>query len=285
MGIQFIFGLGSGRCGTGTLAALLDKQKGISCTHEKQFIPWERDIIAFYQALIGMTQVEEIDTVRVGNVAFYWKNYLPEIFRDLLNPKVIVLKREKQKVVESFSAMYRDHNHWSSPGGKNWDGRNPQEVPLTLMFPKYDLNKKDAIGQYWEEYYNDGAIDYYLDKFPQNIMLIRSEDLWAGEDAQKRIFEFLDIPKRKMIFDTNIWMHKSPDERPPYVALDIQPPVELAQISLNKRLYGRQAMEIVGMPLDVEVELTDEQMKPIKDNPEIMKALNKEEIADAESNR
>lgn len=283
--IQFIFGIGTGRCGTGTLAKLLDKQKGISCTHEKQFIPWERNIIAFYQALIGMTQKEEIEHTRVGNVAFYWKNYLPEIFRDLLNPKVIVLKREKEKVVKSFAAMYRDQNHWSKPGGKNWDGRDPRESPLTLMFPKYDLSKKDAIGQYWEEYYNDGAIDYYLDKFPRNIMLIRSEDLWAGEDAQKSIFKFLEIPKRKMVFDTSIWMHKSPDKTPPFVALDIQQPAGLAQISLNKRLYGAQAMAIVGMPLDVEVELTDEQMKPIKDNPEIMKSLAKEEIVNAQSDR
>ena len=153
------------------------------------------------------------------------------------------------------------------------------------MFPKYDLCKKDAIAQYWEEYYNDGAIDYYLDKFPQNIMLIRSEDLWAGEDAQKKIFKFLDIPKRKMVFDTSIWLHKSPDETPPFIALDIQPPAGLAEISLNKRLYGAQAMAIVGMPLDVEVELTDEEIKPIKDDPEIMKDLNKEEELNAQSNR
>jgi len=45
---------------------------------------------------------------------------------------------------------------------------------------------------------------------------------------------------------------------------------------LNKRLYGRQAMEIVGMPLDVEVEATDAQMKQFTDNPELMKSLIKE---------
>ncbi len=283
--IQYIFGISTGRSGTGTLAKLLDKQKGISCSHEGQFIPWDRDIIAFYQSLIGMTQKEEVDTIRVGNVAFYWKNYLPEIFRDLLDPKVIVLKRAKEKVVESFSSMYRDKNHWSTPGGRNWDGRDPQDVPLTLMFPKYDLSKKDAIGQYWEEYYNDGAIDYYLDKFPQNIMVIRSEDLWAGKDAQKRIFEFLDIPEADMVFDTSIWMHKRPKEKPKFLAINRAAPSELKQIGLNKALYGINAMAIVGMPMDVEVELTDEEMAQIKDDPEIMKALNKEEELNAQPNR
>ncbi len=273
--IQLIFSIGSGRCGTGTLTELLNKQKGICAFHEGDFVPWEKDIVAFYQSIISL--INKATERRIATVAFYWKNYLPEIFRDLLNPKVIVLKRAKEKVVESFAAMYRDKNFWSMPGGKNWDGRNAGNDPLPLMFPKYDLSKKDAIAQYWEEYYNDGAIDYYLDKFPRNIMLINSEDLWTCEDAQRAIFKFLDIPKKKMVFDTSIWLHKSPEKTPPFIALDIQPPAGLAEISLNKRLYGAQAMAIVGMPLDVEVELTDEEIKPIKDNPEIMKALNKEE--------
>lgn len=281
MAIQFILGLGSGRCGTGTLAKLLDKQKGIFCCHEGEFCPWERDIIAFYQSILNLTQREETNELRIGNVAFYWKNYLSEIFRDLVNPKVIVLKRAKEKVVESFSSMYRDKNHWSTLGGRNWDGRDPQDSALTLMFPKYDLSKKDAIAQYWEEYYNDGAIDYYLDKFPQNIMLIRSEDLWAGEDAQKRIFEFLDIPEEDMVFDADIWMNKRPKEKSKFLALDRKAPAELEQIGLNKALYGVNAMAIVGMPMDVEVELTEEEIQPIKDDPEIMKLLNKEEELNA----
>ena len=275
MPIQFIFGIGTGRCGTGTLTKLLSKQKGIRCTHEGQFLPWEHDLIAFYQGIIGL--LAGASEMRIGNVAFYWKNYLPEIFRDLLDPKVIVLKRAKEKVVESFSSMYRDKNHWSMPGGWNWDGRDPQDAPLSLMFPKYDLSKKDAIGQYWEEYYNDGAIDYYLDKFPRNIMLIRSEDLWAGEDAQRRIFEFLDIAEEDMVLDADIWLHKSPKEKLKFLAINRAAPSELKQIGLNKALYGVNAMAIVGMPMDVEVELTDEEMAQIKEHPEIMKALNKEE--------
>ena len=284
MPIQFIFGIGTGRCGTGTLSNLLDKQKDISCTHEGQFMPWDRDIVAFYQGLIGMTQKEEVWDIRVGNVAFYWRNYLSEIFRDLLNPKVIVLKRAKEKVVESFSSMYRDKKFWSIPGGKNWEGRDPQDTALSLMLPKYDLSKNDAIGQYWEDYYNDGAIDYYLDKFPQNIMLIRSEDLWAGEDAQRSIFEFLDIPEEEMVFDTSIWMHKRP-EKQKFLSIDRPQPPELEQIGLNKALYGVQAMEITKMPVDIEMELTEEEIKPIRDDPEIMKLLNKEEESNAQSNR
>lgn len=275
MAIQFLFGIGTGRCGTGTVAKLVDNQKGISCSHEGYYCPWERDIIAFYQSVIAMMQQEELIVTRIGNVGFYWKNYLREIFRDLFNPKVIVLKREKEEVVESFSSMYREKNYWSKPGGKNWDGREPQQTFLTLMFPKYDLSKKDAIGQYWEDYYNDGAIDYYLDKFPQNIILIRSEDLWAGEEAQRSIFEFLDISEEDMIFDTSIWMHKRP-EKEKFIAFDRPRPAVFDEIVTKHKLYSPEAMAIAGMDMEVEVEVSDKEMKQFTDDPELMKILSKE---------
>lgn len=269
--IQFIWGIGTGRCGTGTVAELLDKQKGIWAKHESGFCPWEKDIVAFYQSIMGLLAIAE--EMRIATVAFYWKNYLSEIFRDFANPKVIVLKREKTKVVESFASMYRDHNHWSTVGGKNWDGKSPQNAPLAIMFPKYDLSKKDAIAQYWEEYYNDGAIDYWLDKFPQNIMVIRSEDLWGGEDAQRHIFEFLDIPEEDMVFDTSIWAHKRP-EQSKNVELDRPPPPEFREINLSKALCGH-AVAYAGLPTGVEIEVTDNEMELLKAHPDFEK-VNKE---------
>lgn len=271
MPVQYILGLGTGRCGSATLSTLLDQQKGICCFHEGEYMPWDRDIVAFYQSIVRL--LNKATESRIGNVAFYWKNYLPEIFRDLLNPKVIVLKREKEKVVESFASLYQDKNHWSTPGGKNWDGRDPQDAPIALMMPKYDLNKKDAIAQYWEEYYNDGAIDYYLNMFPQNIMLMASEDFWLGEDAQKRIFDFLDIPEESMVFDTDLWKNKRPDEKRKFIEFDNQVSPEFEKVRLNKALYGAQAMAIVGMSMDVDVKVTSEQMKQITDDPKIMDSL------------
>ena len=267
--MEFIFGLGSGRCGTGTLADLLNKQKGICCFHEGGFCPWEKDLIAFYQTIVDL--VNKATEMRIGNVAFYWKNYLSEIFRDFNNPKVIVLKRAKEKVVESFSSMYYDKNHWSTVGGKNWEGRDPNESPLTVMFPKYDLCKKDAISKYWEEYYNDGAIDYYLNKFPENIMLIRSEDLWKGEHAQKRIFEFLEIPKSDMVFDASIWKHKRREEAP-VVKIDKPIPEEFKNTELNYALYG-QAVDYAGLNKEVEMVVSDEEMAQIMAHPNIKKML------------
>jgi len=278
MAIQFIFGLGSGRCGTGTLAEFLGLQKGIWAKHESGFCPWEKDIVAFYQSIVAL--LAEATEMRIATVALYWRQYLSEIFRDFLNPKVIVLKRDKKKVVESFASMYRGRNYWSTPGGRNWEGNDTENDPLGAWFPKYDLPKKEAIGKFWEEYYNDGAIDYWLKKFPRNIMLMRSEDLWAGEEAQRTIFEFLEIPEEDMIFDTSIWKHKRPDKRTSFIAVNRKPPERLGELH-RMRKHSGVALEYAEIDTGVEVELTPEEFKQIEAQPEMMKALNKEEEANA----
>jgi len=205
-------------------------------------------------------------------VAFYWKNYLSEIFRDFNNPKVIVLKRERQKVIDSFGSMYREQNYWSNPESDKFDGREPGLAVLGDMWPKYDLPKKEAIGAYWDEYYNDGAFEYYMDKFPDNIILVRSEDFWAGEEAQKTILDFLEIEESERVYDTSIWKHKRQEEQP-YLAVDRSAPPELRKIALDKALYGRTAMVMAGKPVDVEVELTQEEFDKIYTHPEMAKIL------------
>lgn len=273
--IQFIWGLGSGRCGTGTLAKFLDKQKGISSFHEGQFCPWEKDLVAFYQSVI--TLVNKTTEANIATVAFYWRNYLSEIFRDFNNPKLIVLKRQKEKVVESFASMYADRNYWSVEKGKNWNGNSPREDPLKHLFPKHDLPKKEAIAKYWEDYYNDGEIDYWMKKFPGNIIIIKSEDLWEGEDAQKEILKFLAIPKKDWVLDPSIWEHKR-REQGKVLQLNRHPPIELIEMAQRRAHYGH-AVDHAGLPTSFDFQLTEEEFQQIKEDPEIMKLLAKEEHA------
>jgi len=273
MEIQFIFGLGTGRCGTGTLTEFLDKQNGIWAKHEGQYCPWKKDLVAFYQSVIKL--MNEATEAKIATVAFYWRNYLSEIFRDFRNPKLIVLKRQKEKVVESFSSLYRDKNYWSLQGGENWDGRSPQGDAIQYMFPKYNLPKKEAIGQYWEDYYNDGTINYWMAKFPRNIMLMPSEKLWGSEEAQKEILEFLEIPEEDWVLDPSIWSHKRP-KKEKVLMVNREPPKKLMQMALNRALYG-QAAPYSGLPTGFDFQLTEEEFQQIEDDPELMAKLNAEQ--------
>lgn len=266
--IRFIFGIGTGRCGTGSLAKLLDKQPGIWCSHEGEFCPWEKDLVAYYQSLVSL--VSKAGETKIGNVAFYWKNYLSEIFRDLNDPKVIVLKRKKEEVIESFASMYHGKNHWSMVEGENWEGRDPGDAPLTAMWPKYDLSKKEAIGQYWDDYYAD--IPFWMDKFPQNMMLVDMYDLFNKQEIQKQILEFVGIDSKDMVIDTSIWEHKRKDLKGGLLSLKRAFPKELDQIALNKALYG-QAAGYAGLPVDIELQLTEEEMAEARKNPEFEKLM------------
>jgi len=278
MPIQFIWGLGSGRNGSGTLADFLGLQKGIWAKHEGGFCPWEKDIVAFYQSVIAL--IAETTETRIATVALYWKSYLSEIFRDFADPKVIVLKRDKEKVVESFTGLYQDRNFWSVLDGENFDGYTPKNNPLKDWFPKYDLPKKEAIGKYWEEYYNDGAIDYWMNKFPQNMMMVRSEDFFASEDTHKQILEFLDIPEEDMVFDMSIQKNKSPDDPPKLISINREPPKKLGEMHKLRSRSGL-ALEYAEMDTSIELQLTPEEFKQIEKHPEIMKLYNKEEELNA----
>lgn len=264
--VKFIFGIGTGRTGTGSLAKLLNKQPGIWCSHEGEFCPWEKDLVAYYQSLISL--IGKAKETKIGNVAFYWKNYLSEIFRDLNDPKVIVLKRKKEEVVESFASMYHKKNFWSAVKGKNWEGREPREEPLTAMWPKYDLSKKEAIGQYWEDYYRD--IDFWMQKFPRNMMLVDMYDLFNKQSIQKRILKFVGIAPEDMIIDTAIWEHKRTEDKGGMLVLDREYPEELKKMAVNEALHG-QAAGYAGLPREIELELTDEEMADARKNPEFEK--------------
>lgn len=272
MPIRMTFGISTGRSGTGTLAQLLNKQKGMCCTHEKQFCPWDKDLVAFYQSILML--INEATEPKIATVAFYWRNYLSEIFRDFIDPKVIVLRRDKEKVVESFASLYRDKNHWSDPRGKKFDGRLPLGAPLAAMFPKYDLSKKDAIGRYWEDYYNDGLLAYWMNKFPDSMMLLESEELWKGEDAQKKIFDFLEIENEDRVFDSSIWAHKRPD-KDNVLILNRPAPKGMEDWGKNKALYGTAA-PYAGIRTEMEFELTPEEFEQMKDHPQVKELLKEE---------
>jgi len=276
MPVRFVLGVGSGRCGTGTLAELLDKQPGICCSHESCFIPWDKDLIAYYQALIRL--VNKATEPIIGNVAFYWKNYLSEVFRDLVDPKIIVLKRKRQEVIESFSALYHGISHWSSREKDNWHGGDIGMQILSAMFPKYDLSKEEAIGQYWDDYYAD--MDFWMDKFPDNMILVDMYNL-KDKATQKRIFEFIDIPTRNMVFDDSIHKHKRTDRKKGgMLFVNSPPPKALEDMAMNKALFGVPAMKLAGLPTDFELELTDEEFAQIKEHPDVER-LTKEETADS----
>ena len=259
---------GTGRCGTGSFTELLNQQKGVYATHEGLILPWEKDLIAYYQGLLKfILNPDAKDAKIIVNVAFYWKNYLSEIFRDIPGVKVLFLKRDRQKVIDSFAGMYNQRNLWSDPGGGNFDGRK-SGWPLGVMFPSYDLSKKEAIGRYWDEYYTDA--NFWLEKFPHNTMLVSTEGALTDKIVQKEVLKFLGI-KRPTI-NTEIKKHQSKDR--PFI-FDLDKPIDIDSVRKKQReisFFG-QAAEALGMESGVEIQLDDEEWDALMQAPGIEKLM------------
>jgi len=266
---EMIFGIGSGRCGTGSLDLLFGSQKNMLSTHEGFFLPWEKNPVAFYQAILKMMFGTK-DKPIVANVAFYWVNYLSEIFKDIYDPKIVVLKRDKEEVVESFSSMYQDANHWSNSSSEEFDGRDPGMTPLGEMFPSYDLTKKDAIAKYWEYYYD--TVDFWMDRLPDRFLLLNLNAAFT-ETGQYRILKFIGIEEKDMVISKEgFHFHKRNDSIYALPSIRVEDdPASPRTRGLNRIKYGN-AGDIVGRKCTIaEATVTEEEMAELLKNPEIAK--------------
>ena len=159
---DFILGIGTGRCGSNTLAELL-KINGISAIHEGDPKPkWDGS--------------SYIDPLHLGQcrVAHWWLNYIPQIC-EARDTKIICLKRDKNTTVESYCAIKgidlpveKQLNHFL-PSGSGLD-----DVDQT--YPTYDegISLQDGFGRYWDEYYD--KVSYFVrGNYP--IKIVSTEEL------------------------------------------------------------------------------------------------------------
>lgn len=259
---------GTGRCGTVSFTELLKLQKNVYATHEGLILPWNKDLVAYYQGLLRFILDPDANNARIiANVAFYWKNYLSDIFRDIPDIKVLFLKRDRQKVIDSFSGMYNQRNLWSDPEGENFDGRKSR-WPLGEMFPWYDLPKQEAIGRYWDEYYRDA--DFWLNKFPENTMLVNTADALGNPKTQRKALKFLGI--NRPVINTEIKTNTTAGK--PFV-FDLDKPVDVD--SVRKKARENQMLGQAGVAAGVErgvgVQLTDKEWDCLMEAPGIEKLL------------
>ena len=249
---QMIFGMGSGRCGTASLTVLLNKQPRVCATHEGQFLPWEHDLVAFYQGLLKEIMMAKKPIV--APVAFYWINYLAEIFRDVRDPKVICLKRRREEVVKSFAGMYQGQNFWSDPEGDKFTGIDPKISPLGEMFPKYNLPKEEAIGIYWDTYY--AIAEMWVQRFPERMIIVDSCLMFSDEKYQKAALKFIGI--KRPVVDLDIKRNSTAERAEPLVVENLGVSEKAIDEAFKNRYVFGQAAYAKGLPVEVSVQLSDE---------------------------
>ncbi len=184
-----IIGCGMPRSGTGSLSKLLSKCKGVNVTHELHtHLPYifDRDKFKF-----KLEQVNKLKGEIIGDVGHYYLNYIEELVR-FHDCKIVVMKRDKQKVMKSIKSL-------------GWNPYIQRKIPGSESFPFHAKNVDTAAGFHWQEYYE--RVKQLQNRFPKKILLVDIEDLNSKEGITK-IFDFCEIPEEKRKYKVGIREHK-----------------------------------------------------------------------------
>ncbi len=213
-GRQLIFGLGTGRCGTMSLARVLSTLEGFSMLHEGRSecggvvvcpegerashrvdgnLPWNADRGACRARVDALLQ---LPGAVVGDTAFYYLPYVEWLARQYGAAAAFVcLRRERAATVQSFLEFTPGRNHWMAHDGSRWS----LDEQWDDAFPTFECDsKRAAIERYWDEYY---AVAEGLARRIPRFRIFDVEDLdtnggWAA------VFEFLGRPGAPVPPDT-----------------------------------------------------------------------------------
>jgi len=189
---QIVIGLGTGRCGTMSLAYLLNWQENSKVYHEKarNRISWQGDEKTIDKFLLWASEAAKQKRL-VGDVAFYYLNYVEYLLSLNPNIKFVCLQRDRASTVTSYMKHTKDMNHWMLHDGTRW-----QKSSWDHCYPKYEvLSKEKAIEQYWDDYYL--IANELQTKYPDSFRIFKTATL-NTEAGQRAILAFIGIENPRL---------------------------------------------------------------------------------------
>jgi hypothetical protein len=216
---RFVLGIGTGRCGTESLSALLDNQSRATVTHERfrAQVPWGADGYEWLKHLIedrptGLSGF-------YGDVALYW---LPQIEQLLLDPnrkeeadrlRVVALRRDREATVNSYMQKTggpSGRNHWMVHDGTTYE---TCKLGWDHCFPKFRAaDKREALSMYWAAYY--GEVDRLATRYPEQVRCFDLDALNTRE-GQRTILQFVGLSREDQVLDVGIQKNSGPPHRAP----------------------------------------------------------------------
>jgi Sulfotransferase domain len=214
MAQQFILGIGSGRCGTLSLAHVLDAQPETHASHEDPpLLPWKRES--------GRTIMEQRfvrwrrrykDAAVVADVASFHLPYIEEAIAQEPELRVVCLKRPREEVVESFCKWLERINplainHWVDRPPPGWH----HDPVWTRIFPQYDIeDREQGIRRYWDEYYS--RVEELAVRYPDQIRVFGTHEALNTEEGQREMLAFAGYAPEKQVLA--VGMHHNRSDAP-----------------------------------------------------------------------
>jgi hypothetical protein len=149
MNRRYIFGLGTGRCGSMTLANLLTLQDDCIVSHEIGGYPHLSWIPNSESLQKYLNKISVRKNKVIGDVAFYTLPYAKFILERYPDTKFVVLQRDREETINSYMKKTEGRNHWMPHNGTQWS----LDV-WDKCYPKFHAEtKKEALGKYYDLYY------------------------------------------------------------------------------------------------------------------------------------
>lgn len=202
-----VLGLGSGRCGSTSLAWALAGVEGICATHENpptvHWLPAPEQLAAHCRRFRLLLDRFEA----VFDSAHWWLNGLDQMAGEFDGLKMIGLKRDADACARSFLQVKGTGpgsiNHWADHDGTFWKlalwdrfypsyalGRFGLEAPALLQPAELASRQRELVRTYVADY--NAGLDRAKERFGERLLLLRTEDLSDGR-TQGRVQAFLGI--------------------------------------------------------------------------------------------
>tara|TARA_Y100001938_G_C8096454_1_gene438478 strand:- start:4312 stop:4947 length:636 start_codon:yes stop_codon:yes gene_type:complete len=207
---KLVFGIGTGRCGSASLAYLMSHQIDAHASHELfPILPWETDLNLLTKKWEQLDHQSHLFDVVFDSGSYYFP-YVPILFNswsqhDYANQrfdlKIVCLKRDKNQTIQSYLRKFEKQNN--NPL-QNHDGTKYYKSEWDLSFPKYDgVSIEESLSLYYDQYYS--VCDFWESKYSGDFKIFNTEALNTTQGV-KSILEFIGIENPKIV--TNIQKRK-----------------------------------------------------------------------------
>jgi hypothetical protein len=202
---ETVIGIGTGRSGTSSLAALLDAQPGASVSHETpRVLPWEVDVGLLAQRL---AELDERPGWLRGDVAFSYLPYVPLLLAGGGDVRVVCVLRDRATTVQSYLVWVGRRNHWIAHDGTQWE----LDPDWDGAYPTYEIeDRAEAIGHYWDEY--ERTVRDLAATHPDHVRLWWLPHAFT-EDGIEEILDFVGVAPRQRVRTVNLQRNSRADRR------------------------------------------------------------------------
>ena len=188
---KIVFGLGTGRMGSTSIAGQLGKIDNAFVSHEHYpIVRWKEDFNTVAWHLERMSLLADLFGL-VADISHWWLPYAERIIEHLENSSFLCVRRSKQETVDSFLKIkggggQGSINHWVDHDGtffqlNSWDATYPS-------YSAFELS--ECLEKYWDEYYETASS--LQKRFPDRFLLVDFEEMKSPLGREK-VAEFLGL--------------------------------------------------------------------------------------------